>query len=50
VVALVQQGYTNREVAATLFVSTKAVEYHMGNIFSKLGIRSRRELRRAPGS
>ena len=45
VVALVRQGYTNREVAETLFVSVKAVEYHMGNIFSKLGIRSRRELR-----
>ena len=45
VVALVRQGYTNREVADTLFVSVKAVEYHMGNIFSKLGIRSRRELR-----
>ncbi len=46
VVALVRQGYTNREIAETLFVSVKAVEYHMGNIFSKLGIRSRRELRR----
>ncbi len=45
VVALVRQGYTNREVAETLFVSVKAVEYHMGNIFAKLGIRSRRELR-----
>lgn len=45
VVALVRQGYTNREVAETLFVSVKAVEYHMGNIFSKLGIKSRRELR-----
>jgi DNA-binding NarL/FixJ family response regulator len=45
----VRQGYTNREVAEALFVSVKAVEYHMGNIFSKLGIRSRRELR-APRS
>lgn len=44
VVALVRQGYTNREVAETLFVSIKAVEYHMSNIFSKLGISSRREL------
>lgn len=50
VIALVQQGYTNREVAETLFVSTKAVEYHMGNIFAKLGIRSRRELLRPPGA
>ena len=42
---LVAKGFTNREVAADLYVSNKAVEYHLGNIFGKLGIRSRRELR-----
>ena len=36
---------TNREVAADLYVSEKAVEYHLRNIFGKLGISSRRELR-----
>jgi DNA-binding CsgD family transcriptional regulator/tetratricopeptide (TPR) repeat protein len=45
VVALVAKGMTNREVAAELYVSEKAVEYHLRNIFGKLGIRSRRELR-----
>jgi DNA-binding NarL/FixJ family response regulator len=35
---------TNREVASSLYVSEKAVEYHLSNIFGKLGIRSRREL------
>ncbi len=46
VAALVSQDYTNREVARELFVSPKAVEYHLRGIYSKLGITSRRELRR----
>jgi ATP/maltotriose-dependent transcriptional regulator MalT len=45
VVALVVKGLTNREVAAQLYVTDKAVEYHLGNVYAKLGIRSRRELR-----
>ena len=45
VVALVAKGLTNREVATELYVSAKAVEYHLRNIFGKLGISSRRELR-----
>jgi ATP/maltotriose-dependent transcriptional regulator MalT len=45
VVALVATGMTNREVAAALYVSDKAVEYHLKNIFGKLGVSSRRELR-----
>ena len=42
---LVAKGFTNPEVAEELYVSRKAVEYHLGNIFGKLGITSRRELR-----
>lgn len=49
VVALVVRGMTNREVAAELYVTDKAVEYHLGNVYGKLGIRSRRELRAALG-
>lgn len=48
VVDLVSSGMTNHQVAARLLVSEKTVEYHLRNVFAKLGIRSRRELRRAP--
>ena len=46
VAVLVAKGMTNREVAAELYVSPKAVDYHLGHIFGKLGITSRRDLRR----
>jgi DNA-binding CsgD family transcriptional regulator len=41
---MVADGATNKEVAAHLFLSRRTVEYHMRNIFSKLGVRSRVEL------
>ncbi|MDI1463825.1 LuxR C-terminal-related transcriptional regulator [Catellatospora sp. KI3] len=44
---LVVDGATNREVAAQLFLSTRTVDHHMRNIFSRLGIRSRIELHKA---
>ena len=51
VVALVVRGMTNKEVAAELYVSAKTVEYHLGNVYGKLGITSRRELvARYPGT
>jgi DNA-binding CsgD family transcriptional regulator len=42
---LAAQGLTNQQIARTLFVSAKTVEYHLGNVFAKLGIASRRQLR-----
>ncbi|HEY2296108.1 MAG TPA: AAA family ATPase [Jatrophihabitans sp.] len=44
VVDLIRRGLTNREIAATLFVSTKTIEYHVHNVFEKLGLHTRREL------
>lgn len=41
---LVVDGATNREVAARLYLSTRTVDHHMRNIFTRLGIRSRVEL------
>lgn len=37
-------GLTNREVAASLFLSPKTIEFHLGNVYSKLALRSRTEL------
>jgi DNA-binding CsgD family transcriptional regulator len=44
VARLVARGRSNREAAAELYVSVKAIEFHLGNIFAKLGIHSRRGL------
>ena len=44
VVTLVASGKTNREVGAELYLSSKAVEYHLANIFAKVGVRSRHQL------
>jgi DNA-binding CsgD family transcriptional regulator len=44
---LAAEGHTNREIAETLFVTPKAVEYHLANTFGKLGISSRHELGKA---
>jgi DNA-binding NarL/FixJ family response regulator len=43
---LVGKGLSNREIAAELFISRKAVEYHLGNIYAKCGLQGRQELRR----
>lgn len=45
---LVATGATSKEVGAQLFLSPRTIEAHLRNIFRKLGITSRRELRELP--
>lgn len=44
VAAMAAEGMTNRQIAEALFVTRKAVSYHLGNVYRKLGSSSREEL------
>jgi DNA-binding CsgD family transcriptional regulator/tetratricopeptide (TPR) repeat protein len=43
VLALVGRGYTNRQIAATLFISVKTASVHVSHILHKLGAPNRHE-------
>jgi DNA-binding CsgD family transcriptional regulator len=55
VASLAALGYTNREIAATLYVTVSTVEQHLSRAYRTLGISGRRQLpadlrwERAPG-
>jgi DNA-binding CsgD family transcriptional regulator len=44
VAGLATEGMTNPEIAQSLFVTTKTVEFHLANAYRKLGIRRRQEI------
>ena len=41
ILRLILMGYTNKAIAAEIFVSEKTVEFHLDNIYTKLGMRTR---------
>jgi DNA-binding NarL/FixJ family response regulator len=44
VLALLVQGYSNREIAEALVISENTVKYHVGQILERLQLRNRHEL------
>ena len=44
VAELVRQGLSNRDAAAQLFLSPRTIDFHLRNVFTKLGVSSRAEL------
>ena len=50
VARLARDGLSNPQIGARLFISTRTVQYHLGKVFTKLGISSRTQLDQAlPG-
>jgi DNA-binding CsgD family transcriptional regulator len=47
VAKLARDGLSNPQIGAELFLSARTVEWHLGRIFGKLGINSRRQLQHA---
>jgi DNA-binding NarL/FixJ family response regulator len=41
IIQLVLAGYTNKAIAAEIYISEKTVEFHLDHIYSKLGVRTR---------
>jgi len=46
VARLAREDLSNPEIGIRLFISSRTVRYHLGQVFTKLGISSRRQLHR----
>ena len=46
VARLARDGLSNVEIGARLFLSPRTVEWHLGDVFTELGVASRRDLDR----
>jgi DNA-binding NarL/FixJ family response regulator len=47
IATLARDGLSNQQIGARLFLSPRTVEWHLSKVFTKLGISSRKGLRRA---
>jgi DNA-binding NarL/FixJ family response regulator len=41
IIQLVLAGYTNKAIAAEIYVGETTVEFHLGHIYDKIGVRTR---------
>ena len=41
ILQLVLAGFTNKAIAAEIFISEKTVEFHLDNVYTKIGVRTR---------
>jgi DNA-binding NarL/FixJ family response regulator len=41
IIELVLAGYTNKAIAAEIYISEKTVEFHLNHIYDKIGVRTR---------
>jgi DNA-binding NarL/FixJ family response regulator len=41
ILRLVLEGQTNKAIAAEIYISEKTVEFHLDNLYNKIGVRTR---------
>lgn len=41
ILQLVLAGYTNKAIASEIYISQKTVEFHLDQIYTKIGVRTR---------